>query len=319
VARYIATRLLGAVFLVWVVTTLTFFLIHSAPGLPTIAASLDQTALDRDRTIRELGLDQPLIVQYWSWLSSAARGDFGNSLTYRGVGVMSLVGPALGPTLLLSVVAFTAAILLAIPLGITAAAHRGSRIDYAVNLVSALGLALPGFWLGLLLIIVFGIQLRVLPTSGYSSSSGEDALDVLAHLVLPATVLVAGILPQIARQMRSSMLDELQQDYLRTARSKGLAERTIVYRHALKNSLFPVVTLIGLQIPILVGGAAVVESLFAWPGMGRLAVNSALQRDYPTVLGVTTVVATLAIVSSLVVDLLYGWLDPRVRIEPHRA
>jgi peptide/nickel transport system permease protein len=115
------------------------------------------------------------------------------------------------------------------------------------------------------------------------------------------------------------MLDELQQDYLRTARSKGLAERTIVYRHALKNSLFPVVTLIGLQIPILVGGAAVVESLFAWPGMGRLAVNSALQRDYPTVLGVTTVVATLAIVSSLVVDLLYGWLDPRVRIEPHRA
>jgi peptide/nickel transport system permease protein len=136
-------------------------------------------------------------------------------------------------------------------------------------------------------------------------------LDVMAHLALPATVLVTGILAPLARQMRSSMLDELQQDYLRTARAKGLSERTVLYAHALKNALFPVVTLMGLQIPVLVGGAAVVESLFAWPGMGRLAVDSALQRDYPTVLGVTAVIATLAIISSLSVDLLYGWLDPR--------
>ena len=180
---------------------------------------------------------------------------------------------------------------------------------------SAFGLALPGFWLGLLLIIVFGIQLRWLPTSGYVSSRGDsDVFDILRHLILPAIVLGTGLLAPLTRQMRSSMLDVLHQDYVRTAHAKGLTDRVVLYRHALKNAMFPVITLMGVQIATLVGGAAVIESLFAWPGMGRLAVDSAFQRDYPTVMGITVVIAALAIASNLIIDLLYAWLDPRVRL-----
>jgi peptide/nickel transport system permease protein len=241
-------------------------------------------------------------------------------LTYRGTDVLKLIGPALGPTLLLAGLAFFVAIALAIPLGILAATHRESPVDYAVNVLAALGLALPSFWLGLLLIIVFGIQLRWLPTSGYpSGGSNGGPLDVPRYVLLPAAVLVTGLLAPLARQMRSSMLEELNQDYLRTAHAKGIGANFVLYRHALKNALFPVITLMGTQIPLLIGGSAIIESLFAWPGMGRLAVSSAFERDYPTVLAITIIIATIAILSGLVVDLLYVWLDPRVRLARHES
>jgi peptide/nickel transport system permease protein len=311
--RYLGQRLVESAILLVVVSTITFALIHSAPGLPSIAASLEQSQADRDRVIANLGLNDPLPMQYWRWVSGALRADFGTSLSYQGTPVMRLITDALPNTLLLSGSAFLLAIALSLPLGVLAAARHYSWFDHLMTLLSFLGASVPSFWLGLLGIIVFGVELHWLPTAGLSNDGPFSLLDRLQHLILPMTVLAAASLAQLTRQMRSSMLDVLAADYVRTARAKGLPEQRVLTRHALKNALFPVITLIGLQVPILVGGAAIVETIFVWPGIGQLAVNAAFQRDYPTVMGVTLLISVMAIISNLAVDLSYTFLDPRVK------
>jgi peptide/nickel transport system permease protein len=298
-----------------VVSTITFMLIHSAPGLPSIAASLEQSQADRDRVIANLGLNDPLPVQYGRWVSGALRGDFGTSLSYQGTPVMRLITDALPNTLLLSGSAFLFAVALALPLGVLAAARHYSWFDNVMTLLSFLGASVPSFWLGLLGIIVFGVELNWLPTAGLSNDGPFSLVDRVQHLILPMAVLAAASLAQLTRQMRSSMLDVLAADYVRTARAKGLREWRVLTRHALKNALFPVITLIGLQVPVLVGGAAIVETIFVWPGIGQLAVNAAFLRDYPTVMGVTLLISVMAILSNLAVDLSYTFLDPRVKAE----
>lgn len=312
---YIARRLTEAALLLVIVSMVTFTLIHSAPGLPSIAVSLEQSREDRDRIIASLGLNDPIPVQYGRWASGVVQGNFGKSLSYQGTPVTTLIAGAVPNTLLLSGSAFLFAVLLALPLGILAAVWRGAWFDNVLTLVAFLGASIPTFWFALLLIIVFGVQLQWLPTAGLAGDGPPTLIDRLRHLVLPMVVLGVTSLAQLTRQMRSSMLEVLSADFVRTARAKGLTERLVITRHALKNALFPVITLIGLQAPVLVGGAAIVETIFVWPGVGQLAVNSAFQRDYPTVMAITLLISAIAILANLVVDLSYAWLDPRVKVD----
>lgn len=310
--RQLASRLIEAVILLVIVSAITFFVIHSAAGLPSIAASLEQTPEERDRVLTNLGLKDPLGVQYFRWISGAVHADFGTSLSYQGTPVMKLILEALPNTLLLSGSAFLFAVVLALPLGILAGVRRFTWFDNGLTVLSFLGVSVPSFWFGLLLIIIFGVKLHVLPTSGTAGDGPFSVLDRMKHLLLPMLVLSSTSLAQLTRQMRSSIVEVVNADYVRTARAKGLGEGAVLRRHVVKNALFPVITLIGLQVPVLIGGAAIVETIFAWPGIGRLAVTAAFQRDYPTVMAITLLISAVTILSNLAVDASYGFLDPRV-------
>ncbi len=311
---YLLSRLFQAFILLFLVSVVTFALIHSAPGGPIILAQADVSPRDIEALKRTLELTDPLPVRYVKWLGRVIRGDFGRSFT-QGVPVTALMLERLPNTLLLSGISLLLAIAVAIPLGVLSAAHRYSIIDHLATFFAFLGMSIPGFWLGIVLIIVFAVQLRWLPSGGmYTLGAPFSVGDRLRYLILPSIVLAAFVVGQLLRYTRSGMVSALSEDYVRTARAKGLPERAVLFRHALRNTLIPVVTILGLQIPRLVGGAAVTESVFAWPGMGRLAVDAAFQRDYPLIMGVTMLVSTVVILSNLVVDLLYTYLDPRVRL-----
>ena len=312
--RIAAQRVVQGMIVLVLVSAITFLLVNLAPGGPASLMRMDATPEQREALTRRFGLDQPVPVRYVQWLTGALHGDLGTSLSSNEP-VTFRIGQRLPNTLLLAGTALVVSILVGIPMGVVAALRRNSLPDFVVATVSVLGLSVPAFWLGIILILTFSVSLRLLPSSGIASSGDEGDLgDRLQHLVMPALVLSTTVLPYVVRFTRSALLDVLHQDYVRTATAKGLSRAGVVYGHALRNALVPVVSIIGTQVPRLVGGSVVTEAVFGWPGMGRLAVEAASGRDYPLIVGITVIVAAVVVSSSLVVDLAYTWLDPRIRI-----
>jgi peptide/nickel transport system permease protein len=296
------------------VSAITFLLVNLAPGGPSSLMRMDATPEQREALSLRLGLDQPLPVRYVEWLSGALHGDLGTSLGSNEP-VALRVAQRLPNTLLLAGVSLVVSIVVGIPMGVLAALRRNSVPDFLLAAVSIMGVSVPAFWLGILLILALSVNLNWLPSSGITSSGGQgDPLDRLAHLIMPALVLSTTVLPYVVRFTRSALLEVLHQDYVRTATSKGLSRVRVVFGHALRNALVPVVSIIGTLVPRLVGGSVVTESVFGWPGMGRLAIEAANGRDYPLIVGITVIVAAVVVLSSLIVDVAYTWLDPRIRL-----
>jgi len=317
---YMLRRLLAAIPVFIGVTLVTFLVMHFTAGsfIPGLDLNPGLKPQDIARIRDNLGLDRPLYVQYATWLWGILHLDFGRSLI-DGTTVTSHIFDRLPNTLELTSTAILLGVLISIPLGVAGAVRRGSKLDHAMTVLSVGGFAVPQFWLGLVLILMFSVQFHAwglpwLPSSGaYSAFDGGDLLDRLTHLVLPATVLSFFYLSQWSRYIRSSLVEALSLDYVRTARAKGMGERRVVYVHALRNAIMPLITLIGLELPALVSGGLIVEVVFGWPGIGRLAYERALQYDYTTVMGTTTFAALLVVLGNLVADLLYAVADPRIR------
>lgn len=296
----------------FVVSTLTFLMVSLAPGGPAIMATMETTAEMRDAHRRRLGLDEHVAIRFAKWTAAAVRLEFGRSFN-DGRPVAEVIGERLPNTLLLGGTALLLSVLVGIPAGIVSATRRYSATDHIVTFLSFVGVSIPAFWFAILLILAFSVRLDWLPASGMATIGASFSLgDRVAHLTLPALVLATATLPNLVRFMRSALIEEIGQDYVRTARAKGLANRRVLSHHAIRNALIPVITMLGVLIPRLVGGAVITETIFAWPGMGQLAVSSAVGRDYPLVMGLTIVVAMVVIVSNLMVDVAYGWLDPRI-------
>ncbi len=296
----------------FVVSTLTFMMVSLAPGGPEIMMTMEMTPEQQDALRRQLGLDQPMAVRFVKWTASAMRADFGRSFSDRRR-VNEVIAERLPNTLLLGGTALALSILIGVPAGIISATRRYSVTDHTVTFASFIGVSIPVFWLAIILILVFAVRLDWLPASGMATIGAPYSLaDRLAHLLMPAVVLATATLPNLVRFMRSALIEEIGQDYVRTARAKGLMPHRVLSHHAVRNALIPVVTVLGVLIPRLVGGAVITETIFGWPGMGQLAVASATGRDFPTVMGLTVVVAIVVIITNLIVDLAYGWLDPRI-------
>jgi len=274
-----------------------------------MAESVDATAKETLR--RDLGLDQPIAVQYAAWMGRLLRGDLGRSIR-NGEPVVENVSRRIRPSLQLAAMAMALSLLIAVPVGMVSAYRRNTTVDRVSSGCALLGICMPNFLLALLLIFFFGVTLRWLPISGYTDPL-EEPLDGLRSLALPAVTLGLALAAVITRTLRSSMLEALAEDYVRTARAKGLSEWRIIRGHVLKNALIPVVTVLGLQLGTLIGGAVITEYVFALPGVGRLVVDAVFARDYPLVQGVVLLIAVGFILSNLFVDLLYGWIDPRIR------
>jgi peptide/nickel transport system permease protein len=316
--RWFAGRLAQSILLVWIVLTITFFILHLAPGDPMNRYFDPDMSPDTVEMMRrQLGLDRSVGEQYIRWIGSFARGDFGMSLRYARP-VSDLLAEAIPNTLRLTVAALVVYIILGAALGVTSAARRGTLYDRAGTLAALFVYSIPTFWLGLMLIMLFALKLGILPSSHMESIDAASLSavgrfgDRLAHLVLPAFVLGVASAASMARYMRGSMLDVLRMDYIRTARAKGLSEGRVLLKHALRNAAIPVVTIIGLSLPFLLGGAVVTERIFSWPGMGSLMVESIYTRDYPVVLAVNFVVAVMVILGNLLADIGYALLDPRI-------
>src|ERR1700730_1154475 len=320
-AKYLLRRVLATIPVVIGVTLITFLLMHITAGtyVPGIDLNPNLKPEDVEAIKRYLGLARPLYIQYVTWLAGVVHGDFGRSMI-DGSLVSSHIFDRLPGTLELPITAILLGVLISIPLGVTGALRRGSKIDHALTALSVGGFAIPAFWLGLLLILVFSVQLQAwglpfLPSGGVMTpgTGGGDPLDRLVPLIMPATVLSFVYLSIWSRFTRSSMLEVLSQDYVRTARAKGMSERRVVYLHGLRNALIPLITLVGLELPGLVSGGLVVEVVFGWPGIGKLAFERALQYDYSTVMGITFFATLLVVAGNLLADVLYAILDPRIR------
>jgi peptide/nickel transport system permease protein len=310
--RFVLGRVAAVVPVLVLVTAGVFFLIHLTPGDPIdamMAESVDPTV--KAELSRQLGLDQPIHVQYVRWMRGLLRGDLGRSIR-NNQPVIEDVGHRLRPSLELALLAMAIALVVAFPLGVLSAARRNTPVDGAGTTFALIGICMPNFLIALLLIFLFGVTLRWLPVSGYTDPF-EDPVNGLRSLALPAITLGLALAAVITRTLRSSLIEALSEDYIRTGRAKGLSERAILGRHALKNSLIPVVTVLGLQLGGLIGGAVITEYVFALPGVGRLVVDAVFARDYPLVQGVVLLIALGYIFTNLVVDLAYGWLDPRIR------
>jgi peptide/nickel transport system permease protein len=294
------------------VTAGVFALIHLTPGDPIDAMMAESVDDSVKRQLRsDLGLDRPLYLQYATWMGRLLQGDLGRSIRNREP-VIENVGRRIKPSLQLAGFAMAISLLVATPIGILSAARRNSTLDRVGTSFALFGICMPNFLIALLLIFLFGVTLRWLPISGYVDPM-EELWDGLRSLALPAITLGLALAAVITRTLRSSMLEALSEDYIRTARAKGLAEGAVIRRHALKNALIPVVTVLGLQLGTLIGGAVITEYVFALPGVGRLVVDAVFARDYPLVQGVVLLIAVGFILSNLMVDLLYGWIDPRIR------
>jgi peptide/nickel transport system permease protein len=306
-------RLVQGLVVLLLVSAITFFLVNLAPGGPSALMRIDATPEQREALSRRFGLDKPVPVRYADWLGSAVHGDLGTSMLSQEP-VLNRIADRLPNTLVLSALALGLSILTGIPMGIISALRRGGPTDYAFASVSLVGLSIPAFWLGIMLILTFSVNLQVLPSSGLATTGAGFSLgDRLQHVIMPTAVLATTVLPTVVRFTRSAMLEVLGQDYIRTATAKGLSHTQINYVHALRNALVPVISILGTLIPRLVGGAVVTEAVFGWPGMGRLAVEAATGRDYPLIVGITVVVAAVVVLTSLIVDLAYTWIDPRIR------
>jgi peptide/nickel transport system permease protein len=312
VGLLILRRLVATIPVLLLVTAGVFALIHLTPGDPIdamMAESVDDSVKRELR--RDLGLDRPLYLQYATWMGRLLQGDLGRSIRNREP-VIENVGRRIKPSLQLAGLAMAISLLVATPIGILSAARRNSTLDRFGTSFALFGICMPNFLIALLLIFLFGVTLRWLPISGYVDPM-EELWDGLRSLALPAITLGLALAAVITRTLRSSMLEALSEDYIRTARAKGLSEGAVIRAHALKNALIPVVTVLGLQLGTLIGGAVITEYVFALPGVGRLVVDAVFARDYPLVQGVVLLIAVGFILSNLMVDLLYGWIDPRIR------
>ncbi|HET7874425.1 MAG TPA: ABC transporter permease [Methylomirabilota bacterium] len=321
-------RLLLAVPLLIGITFISYLVITLAPGGPLdFLTPEDPNASPevKQRLIKEFGLDQPVYVQYWHWLTRAVRLDFGRSFLPDGKPVLTKIGERLPITLLLNIIEMLIILGLAVPIGVTSATRQYSLFDKATTVFVFTGFATPDFWLALLVMWLFGAQLGWLPISGLRSLSWEylgfwwQQWDFASHLVLPIAVATFGGLAGLSRYMRQSMLEVVRQDYIQTARAKGLSEQVVIGKHALRNALLPVVTILGLSLPGLIGGSVIIESIFAIPGMGQLMVQSIFSRDYPVVMGNLVIVATLTLAANTFADIAYGLVDPRIRLGGRRG
>lgn len=313
--RYVLNRLIQVVPQLLILFVISFGLVHLTPGMTGVIDLESPEARNLLATREMLGLDRPLHVQFLEWLSRMIRFDFGNSLI-DGQPVLNKILKFLPPTLLLTGTALVLSVLIAIPLGVLASLHRNTPIDYGLTVFAFLGISVPSFWAAIVLIIIFGVLLGWLPTGGMRTvgASVPPFIDTLRHLVLPATVLALDATAALMRYVRSSMTEVLLEDYVRTARSKGLRPRAVVFRHALKNALIPTVTILGLRLPLLVGGAVLIEIVFAWPGIGRLGYDAVIRRDIPVVMALVVFTGVVTIIGNLLADLAYGLLDPRVKL-----
>ena len=308
-----------AVIIIFLVTVMVFSAMRLLPGDPLVIfmgqnAGIEKMSEERlDQLRHEYGLDKPPVVQYFDWIGGVFRGDLGKSITYRD-NVGTLMAQRFPVTLHIGLVAFILGNIIGIAIGIIAALRRGTWIDSFVTVISYIGITIPVFWLGLLLMYVFGYQLKWLPLTGYVSPF-DDLWESTRHLVMPVLCQMITGLAIIARQTRSSVLEVSRQDYIRTAWSKGLQERYIVLKHMLKNALIPVVTLLGIGVGLIFGGSVLVEQVFAIAGVGRLLVTSVFQQDYVVVQSGVLVISFIVIMSNLAVDISYAWLDPRIRYD----
>ena len=310
---YVAKRIGFAVLMLVGVSIILFTIMRLAPGGPEAVLVGGEFSQEAAAQIRQrLGLDRPLVLQYASWAGAALRGDLGRSFK-TGDAVTVLILDRLGPTLQLTGCALAFALVVAVPLGVLAAVRRGSIWDTFGSSVSLFGVSFPSFWLGIMLILLFSEVLGLLPASGLSEYGREGDLAArVRHLVLPTLTLGLIQMAAFMRFTRSSLLEVLRQDYVRTARAKGLSGTRVVWRHALRNALIPVITVVGLSLPTLAGGAVLTETVFAWPGIGRLAVGAVFERDYPVIMGVNLMIAAVVITANLVTDLAYCVIDPRI-------
>lgn len=306
---YLTRRVLVGCITLLLITMVVFGLVNAAPGGPAAIMTMDTTASARSAISSSYGLDQPIPARYLTWLSHAVRGNLGISYDFQEP-VLTVIGDRLPNTALLAGSALAVAVVLGLLLGVAAALVRGSWLDTAITALTTVGLSLPDFWIGTLLVIVFAVTLHWLPSAGMRDNSGNG---LLQHMLLPTVVLAVGLLPNLVRVTRSSMIDVLGKDYVRTARSKGLPSVRVIFKHGLRNALIPVVSMVGLLLAALLGGSAIVESVFAWPGIGRLTVQAATNRDYPLIMGVTILVSALVIGINILIDALYALLDPRIR------
>lgn len=313
-SRYFLRRIIQSVPVLLLITVITFAIVHLLPGDPALAylgeaAAKNEEAYEAVRL--ELGLDQPLPVQYAKWLGKMVQGDMGRSVRTREPVIDGLSG-RLPVTFQLALMAIAFAVVIAVPIGIMSAVRPGTKMDSLGTVFAIGGVAIPHFWLGIILIYVFALWLRWLPASGYKPPV-ENLGANLQYMLLPALTLGAGQAAVIMRQVRSSLIEVLRNEYVRTARAKGLRERVVVQRHALKNAFIPVVTIIGMQVGRLFGGAVVVESIFSLPGLGRLAIDSIMFRDYAMLQGAILILAVAVVVLNLLTDVLYAYLDPRIK------
>ncbi len=300
--NYVIKRMLNALLTLFLITLLTFFFLSLAKDPARMMAGPEASEQDLAVIRREMGLDRPVYLQYLLWLGRVVQGDFGRSYVGK-TDAIRMVAERLPATLLLTFTAMGFALILSIPLGIMAAVRRGTLIDALVSALGVSGQAMPLFWFGIMLIIVFAVHLRLVPVSGYGTT---------LHLVLPAVTLGVYTMPVLMRLTRSSFLDVLSQDYIRTAKAKGVPRFLVLFKHALRNAALPIILMVGMQLGALVGGAVVTETVFAWPGIGRLAVDSVVTGDFPVVQATVILLATAIMLMNLIADLMVALVDPRI-------
>jgi peptide/nickel transport system permease protein len=324
---YLLKRILGAIPLLLGILTLIFFVVHLAPGDPTarlVSPNVPPEVVEQLR--RNLGLDQPIHIQYFKWLKAFLTGDFGMSFSQMRP-INEILPSVLWNTVQLTLISLVVIFVVGMLIGIVQAVRQYSIADNVLTFLALFFYSMPSFWFALMLILIFSLKANTMgwpiqfPASGMTSveydylTFGEQIRDRIMHLVLPATALGIGSAAGVARYMRGSMLEVIHQDFIRTARAKGLSERTVIFKHALRNALIPIITLLGLYLPFLLSGAVLVETIFGWPGMGRAIVDAILQRDYPMVMATSFVIAAIVVAGNLLSDVLYAVVDPRIRTE----
>ncbi|MFC5650185.1 ABC transporter permease [Paenibacillus solisilvae] len=313
--EYLIRRLLQSILVLILIAILTFTMIHAAPGGPTqmfLGPGLSPEAAKIQA--HHLGLDRPIPVQFIIWLGDLLKGDLGYTFKNH-IPVGDILWPTVGNTMVLMGAAWLLSLLIAVPWGIYNSTVEYGLSDQTSSFISYLGFAMPTFWFGIILQEYFALKLDILPLSDmYTMGKEGNIFDLFLHLILPVSVLTLGFLASYSKYARSSMLEVLNQDYIRTARAKGLKESRVIFRHALRNALIPIITILGLDLPILVGGAVLTESVFNWPGMGRLFVEMAVAREYSVLMSITLIVSLLVVIGNLVADILYAIVDPRVQL-----
>jgi peptide/nickel transport system permease protein len=309
---FLGRRILSAVPILVLVGLITFLLVHLTPGDPAAVVAGDNASAEAIEAARHrLGLDRPFLMQFWTWLSGVAVGDLGTSFT-SGRPVVSLIFDRLPITLSLTAGSTLIGIGIAVPMGVLAALNRNSWADRLIIITTSMGIAAPEFFIGLLLVLVVALNMGLLPATGYVPFA-EDPVEWVRRLILPSVTLGIGLAAELARQVRGAMIDVLSRDYIQTARAKGLSALSIIVKHGLKNAAIPIVTVLGLQIRRLLGGAVIVEQIFAMNGVGSLAVRAVFLRDLPVLLGVALITAVVVLFVNLLVDMSYGYFDPKVR------
>lgn len=318
---YFLRRMLQIIPVLFGITILVFFIVHSAPGDPT-SKMMDpnMTVAEKARLKEKFGVDKPIIVQYTDWITEVAQGNLGFSWKFQRP-VTEVMGERMLSTFYLAFVSLIIALLIGIPAGVISATRQYTKLDYFFTVFSLIGISIPSFFFALLLIKYFAIDHQIFPLSGMTTPGSsewtfiEQMKDIGIHTVLPAIVLGLGSTASFMRYTRSSMLEVIRQDYIRTARSKGLSERVVIYKHAFRNALIPIITLLGFWIPALFSGALITEQVFGWPGMGLLGYQAVTDRDYPLLMGVNLFLSLLTLIGNLMADIFYGFADPRIKYD----